>query len=227
MGRNFKNEDPVCRVCGNADVTFLCFTENEHSYSTELNHYKCNNCGSVFVGNKVESEELSVAYETLNSKDYYEDIEMENKKKMNTAIVYLDESIEKQSKIIDIGTGNGLFVKLLNKAGYMNISAHEIKGSDLSKIEKYTKQIYQDFDYSSIPSKKFDATTMLDVLEHVLDPQFLINSISRILKEDGIIYFHTPVVSRTDIFMHFLLNIMLKHKNAELYILPSQLPNRK
>ena len=84
MSRNIINEHPVCRVCSNADVTFLCFTENEHSYSTELNHYKCNNCGSVFVGNKVESEELVVAYATLSNddqKDYYKEIEIENKKK--------------------------------------------------------------------------------------------------------------------------------------------------
>ena len=104
---------------------------------------------------------------------------------MNAAMDHLKRSIEKQSEIIDIGTGNGLFVKLLNKAGYKNISAHEIKDLDLSKIKKYTKQIYQDFDYSSIPSSKFDAITMLDVLEHVLDPQFLVNSMYRILKEDG------------------------------------------
>ena len=58
---------------------------------------------------------------------------------------------------------------------------------------------------------------MLDVLEHVLDPQFLINSVSRILKEDGIIYFHTPVVTRTDIFMHYLLKLPLINKVAVIW----------
>ena len=220
MSSNIINEHPVCRVCNNADVTFLCSTDNEHSYSRVLNHYKCNNCGSVFVGNKVKSEELVVAYGTLtndNQNNYYKEIEIENTKKMNTAIVHLEASIEKKSEIIDIGTGNGLFLKLLNKAGYTNISGHEIKGLDLSKIKKYAKQIHQDFDYSSIPSRKFDAATMLDVLEHVLDPQFLINSVSRILKEDGIIYFHTPVVTRSDIFMHFLLKLPLIRNVAVIW----------
>jgi len=217
MGNNFVDEQTACRVCDYAQISFLCFTENEHSSSTKLNHYKCNNCGSVFVGNKIESEELGVAYGTLNTKDYYEDIEIENKKKMKTAIVHLDELIGKKSEVIDIGTGDGLFVKLLNKAGYINISAHEISGSDLSKIEKYAKQIYQDFDYSSIPSGKFDATIMLDVLEHVPAPQFLIDSMSRILKENGIIYFHTPVVTKTDIFMHYLHKLPLLKKVAVIW----------
>ena len=74
MGINSTQEQTVCRVCDNAEITFLCFTENEHSYSTKLNHYKCKNCGSVFVGNKVESQELEVAYATLNTEDYYENI---------------------------------------------------------------------------------------------------------------------------------------------------------
>jgi len=217
MSSKISNKHSFCRVCKNFDVTFLCSTENEHSYSRVLNHYKCNDCGTVFVGNKVEPEELGVAYATLNNKDYYEEIEVENKKKMNTAIFNLEGAIEKQSEIIDIGTGNGLFVKLLNKKGYINISAHEIKGSDLSKIKKYAKQIYQDFDYSSIPSRNFDVATMLDVVEHVIDPQFLINSAYRILKEDGKIYFHTPVVTRTDILMHFLLKLPLIKKIAVIW----------
>ena len=136
---------------------------------------------------------------------------------MQTAISHLNELIDKISEIIDIGTGNGLFVKLLNKKGYINISAHEIRGSDLSKIEKYAKQIYQDFDYSSIPSGVFDAAIMLDVLEHVPVPRFLIDSISRILKDNGIIYFHTPVVTKTDKFMHYLLKLPLFKKIAVIW----------
>ena len=78
MGNNFINEQPVCRVCDNVGVKFLCYTENEHSSTKKLNHYRCNNCGSVFVGNKVESEELGHAYATLDTKDYYANIEIEN-----------------------------------------------------------------------------------------------------------------------------------------------------
>ena len=84
MSSNILNKHSLCRVCKNYDVTFLCSTENERSYSRVLNHYKCNDCGTVFVGNKVESEELVAAYTTLNNdeqKEYYKEIEIENKKK--------------------------------------------------------------------------------------------------------------------------------------------------
>ena len=64
---------------------------------------------------------------------------------------------------------------------------------------------------------------MLDVLEHVLAPQFLIDSMSRILKENGIIYFHTPVVTKTDIFMHYLLKLPLLRIwiNVDLFLIVS------
>ena len=35
---------------------------------------------------------------------------------------------------------------------------------------------------------------------------------SRILKKDGVIYFHTPVVTKTDRIMHFLLKLPLLKK---------------
>jgi len=100
MANNFLNEETTFRVCGNLEIKFLCFTENEHSSSTILKHYKCKNCGSVFVGNKIDSEELGVAYSTLNIKDYYKDIEIENKNKMKTAISYLGEIIEKNLRLL-------------------------------------------------------------------------------------------------------------------------------
>jgi len=206
-----------CRVCDSHNIVYLCDTYNEHSKTTTMSHYRCNECGSVFVGNDVESEELSVAYSTLDSKEYYEEIESENRKKMATAIGHLQDLISKNDSIIDIGTGNGLFVELLNEAGFENVSAHEIQGSDLSNIKEITNHIYHDFDYSSIPSNHFNAVTLLDVIEHVIDPRYLINMCGRILKRDGVIYFHTPVVTKTDRLMHYLQKVPVLKKAGTIW----------
>ena len=201
-----------CRVCGSRHVVYLCDTYNEHSKTTTISNYKCNDCGSVYVGNDIDSEELGVAYSTLNAKKYYEEIESENQKKMATAIEHLRELISKNDSIIDIGTGNGSFVQLLNEAGFENVFAHEIQGSDLSNIKQVASHIYEDFDYSSIPSNNFDAVTLLDVAEHVVNPRYLMDTCNRILKIGGVIYFHTPVVTRTDRLMHFLQRVPVLKK---------------
>lgn len=207
-----------CRVCDASNIDYLCDTHNKHSSETPLiKHYRCTTCGSVFVGNNITSEELGVAYLTLDSKKYYKEIESENIKKMNAAIEYLKTVVPHNVSIIDIGAGNGLFVELLRKTGYSDVSAHEIKGSDLSRIDSIASCIYQDFDYTTIPSDKFEVVTLLDVVEHVIEPQYLIKMCARILKNDGLIYFHTPVVTNTDRFMHFLLRFPILKKIGTIW----------
>ncbi|MBK8467141.1 MAG: class I SAM-dependent methyltransferase [Chloracidobacterium sp.] len=159
------------------------------------------------MGNEITSKELGEAYSTLDSTSYYADIEAENREKMATAITHLDSFISKSDSVIDIGTGNGMFVEMLHENGYSDVSAHEIKGSDLSGIADIATHIYQDYDYSAVPSAAFNAATLLDVVEHVPDPAYLIGACSRILKKDGFVYFHTPVVTRTDRVMHFVQKI--------------------
>ena len=193
-----------CRVCGYNNAVHLCNTHNEHSHTTVLRHYRCVACGSVFVGNHIDGAELGIAYSTLDTHKYYEEIERENRKKMATAIKHLKELIPQSSSIIDIGTGNGLFVEMLSNVGFKSVSAHEILGSDLSRIRDIACHIYQDFDYQSIPSNSFEVATLLDVLEHVVEPKYLIQTCGRILKPNGMIYIHTPIVTRTDRIMHLL-----------------------
>ncbi len=169
-----------------------------------MNNFRCKECGCVFVANTITNDELGQAYSTLDSDSYYADIEVENRDKMMTAIKHLDSYISKKASIIDIGTGNGLFVKILCESGFTDVSAHEINGSDLSAITNIATHVYQDQDYRTIPSDRFDAATLLDVVEHVPDPSYLIEECSRILRKNGIIYFHTPVVTLTDRMMHFI-----------------------
>jgi len=201
-----------CRVCKSVAVGYLCDTQNEHSATSPLSHYRCRNCGSVFVGNDVQGEELGVAYSILDSGGYYKEIESENRMKMVSTIRDLKTILRSDSSILDVGTGNGLFVELLHQNGFTDISAHEIPGGDLAKITKIARKIYEDFDYTSIASGSFDAVTLLDVVEHVPDPSYLLGMCHRILKPGGVIYFHTPVVTRIDRLMHRLQKLPVVRK---------------
>jgi SAM-dependent methyltransferase len=207
MNTNGHQTIGACRVCDSPDVEFLCETPNEHSVTTTIDNFRCRECGCVFVGNIISSEELGQAYSSLDSTSYYADIATENRQKMAAAIEHLNEFASKGDSIIDIGTGNGMFVQMLTENGFLDVSAHEIKGSDLSLITEIASHIYQDHDYGSIPSESFGSATLLDVVEHVPVPAHLINACSRILKAGGYIYFHTPVVTRTDRVTHFVQKI--------------------
>jgi 2-polyprenyl-3-methyl-5-hydroxy-6-metoxy-1,4-benzoquinol methylase len=81
-------------------------------------------------------------------------------------------------------------------------SGHEISGHNMSKLRMVVDRIYIDTDYLSVPDGSFDAVTMLDVLEHVPDPQATVLACARILRPGGLLYLHTPCVSRLDGIMH-------------------------
>lgn len=191
-----------CRVCGSADAEFLCITHNEHSQTSELKNFRCRDCGTVFIGNRVTPDELGVAYGSLDSARYYREIEGENSKKMASSLRDLERLVGRSAAVLDVGTGNGRFVEMARQAGFTGVSAHEIAGADLSRIHGLAQAIYQDHDYGTIPDRAFDCVALLDVAEHVPDVDHLFRNCRRILREGGILYIHTPVVTRVDRAMH-------------------------
>ncbi|MGH8459970.1 MAG: class I SAM-dependent methyltransferase [Stenotrophobium sp.] len=192
-----------CKLCGNASHR-LCELDNPSSATRVLDIYRCTGCGIVFVGNKITSAELSQAY-NHDWSDYYKTIEYENRRKMLHSIDDIRRLASNDAVVLDIGAGSGMFTQEFYKAGFKRLAAHEIPGSKLQHLEAIGCKIYQDFDYQCLPSDSFDVVTLLDVVEHVVDPQFLLDACYRVLKPGGVVYFHTPVVAFMDRVMHGLL----------------------
>ena len=212
------DQDVACRVCGSANAKFICETPNEHGVVDTIRNYSCRDCGIAFVGNRFTHAELGAAYATLGSGEYYKEIRLENREKMRTATMNLKKFADADSAIIDIGTGNGEFIRVLTEYGFTNVSGHEIPNEDLEEVSDLAAALYQDHDYSSVPSGQFDVVTLLDVVEHVPDPQFLMDQCFRMLKPGGHIYFHTPVVTRTDRAMHRLAKLPGASKIAKAWL---------
>lgn len=193
---------PSCKICSGPS-RFLCATPNEHSRTRTILHYRCSECGLVFVGNDFDNEELGQAYSTLDQASYYDDIRVENRRKMQSCIDDLTRLVTRESRILDLGTGDGEFLDMLRSAGFTQVAGHEIPGSpDLSRFTQLGCTLYRDFDYSTVPSGNFDVVTLLDVAEHVPDPGFLFRSCHRMLADGGTVYLHTPVVTPLDRLMH-------------------------
>ncbi len=99
------------------------------------------------------------------------------------------------ARVLDIGCGGGLLTNTLAKEG------HVVTGIDLSEtsleIAKAHDQLnqvtYLKADAYHLPFKEesFDAVCAMDVLEHVEHPERVIAEASRVLKPNGIFFFHT------------------------------------
>lgn len=159
----------------------------------------------MFVGNALTTDELAEAYGSLDVGAYFQEIRAENDRKMETALGHLRElGIGTEAALLDVGTGDGRFLEKCHEAGFRDLAGHEIPGSAVERARALEIPIHEDHDYGSIPRGRHDCVTLLDVVEHVLDPAALFEACARALRPGGLVYFHTPVVTQLDRLMHVL-----------------------
>jgi SAM-dependent methyltransferase len=207
-----------CRICNNEENNQL-YTIKEMMYgSNELFHYfECNNCkclqiekipesiasyylNDYYSFSKFNESKYKGGYGKFKLKKY--ESSLKPKGIVNNIFRFLfhenryDElrqfNINKESRILDVGTGNGEFLYPLYQLGHKNVLgidpylSQDIIYSNGLKIEK--KSIF------SI-STGWDLITYNHVFEHLESPQKEIERISEILNPDGVCVISIPTVS--------------------------------
>ena len=120
-------------------------------------------------------------------------------KKKILSLFNIDPNISdplKNISILDIGCGGGLLCEPLNRLGA------EVTGLDASKTNievarLHAKQMNLNIDYiNSSPEnykfkKKFDVILNMEIVEHVANVDFFIQSCSEMIKKDGLMFVST------------------------------------
>ena len=91
-----------------------------------------------------------------------------------------------QAKILEVGAGNGYFVKYLRE--HYRAASKIIAIDPFSSSKEVEKIGIEDFS----PKEKFDVIILLDVFEHFQDASSLLNQLNRLLSEDGILLLKVP-----------------------------------
>lgn len=102
---------------------------------------------------------------------------------------------EAKVEILDVGCGAGFLTNEFALKGYP-ITGVDLSGESLKVAGNYdkTKSVkYLEADALQLPfaDGSFDVVTCMDFLEHVKNPELYIREISRVLKPDGVFFFHT------------------------------------
>jgi len=120
-------------------------------------------------------------------------------KNNKTYIQYTDDRLKKiikivvslrPTKILDIGCGSGYLINELSKS-----IKSEFYGVDVYSENKRSDWVYKKADITKgIPFEdgQFDCVVCGEVIEHIPNPDFLLNEINRILKKDGYLIISTP-----------------------------------
>lgn len=98
-----------------------------------------------------------------------------------------------KGKLLDIGSFAGQLLRHAKERGF------EPHGAELNpKLAKFTREklgfnVFQgEFQCLDIKGQEFDAITIIDVLEHLVDPMTVIETISGGLRKNGIAYIKVP-----------------------------------
>ena len=108
--------------------------------------------------------------------------------KLNRFMRWVSTQVPKGALVLDAGSGEGRFSHLFSHTRYFGVDlAVGDSDWDYSNLHVITNLAQLPF-----PRHTYDAVICTQVLEHVPDPQSILNEISRVLKVGGYLYLTAP-----------------------------------
>jgi len=191
----------TCNYCGSYDHLTV-----NHGPDLLLNRpgnytlVRCLYCGLIYQNPQLTLEEMSDHYPD-NYDPFREDIRTDT-----SLIRRIDASYglqrrrrlfmkyaSRQGRILDVGCATGLFLNAMSNHGW------QVTGVELSPYAAaYAQRVFKlkvivgALEAARFPDTYFDAVTLWDTLEHVIDPKGTLSEIYRILQPGGMLALSLP-----------------------------------
>jgi 2-polyprenyl-6-hydroxyphenyl methylase/3-demethylubiquinone-9 3-methyltransferase len=177
-------------------------------------------------------------FNTLASEWWDEDGELQTLHDINpTRLAYIEDHIDlTDKKILDVGCGGGLLSEAMASNGGL-VTGIDISEGLIEVANEHSQQANLNIsyvcttieDFSSEYENTFDTITCMELLEHVPDPQSVINACMHLLKPGGLLFLSTinrnlKSYLQTKIAAEYILKLLPAgtHEYAK-YIRPSEL----
>ncbi len=193
------DSNSICGYCGQTDHRICYPTYDIFGNNYEICH--CNSCKAYFLSPRPNEELLAKAYNT----DYYGSSEEKFEGLFEKAMDYfrkrrakrLCKYLDYKASVLDIGCGNGRFLKKLLKYGDYELNGIELEGNAAKRASlipeiKLKIGVIEENDF---PQESMDAITMFQVFEHLTEPQKTLKIIHKILKKNGILVMSFPNIA--------------------------------
>lgn len=178
-----------CNLCGHRAAKVL-ITKNGYDV------VRCLSCGLVFVANPPSTSELAKLYSSSsNYHARFEDSSGDFRRDCVVARKHLEllEKYMQKGRLLDVGCAAAFFLK------EAEADAWEACGIEISSMTANIARTRHGLDVrtgvleeDTFPPDWFDAVTLWDVLEHMVDPKHTMSIVNSILKVRGIVVISTP-----------------------------------
>jgi 2-polyprenyl-3-methyl-5-hydroxy-6-metoxy-1,4-benzoquinol methylase len=183
-----------CPLCSSENISIHLKTADYFLSKEEFSLFKCNECGFIFtqdhpdnagIGRYYDSDEYLSHSETKSG--LFSSIYRLSRRMMLGRKVKIVSKLSglKKGSILDIGSGTGHFLNVLQKAGW-NVRGVEINDKARQySISEFGLEILDPVKLQAFEPGSFDCITLWHVLEHFQDPFSYAQEILRLLKPGG------------------------------------------
>jgi len=197
-------ENSICLVCGTIIQAILGRRGNREYSGADpdafphvyTNVVKCLKCGFIFCNPKIKGLD-HLEQDHYNDPDAYQVFIKSNVFSIFQIGKKLLRKFKPSGCLLDVGAGKGDFVFLAKSLGYAAKGIEpSVRFCDYAR-KQYRVDVRHGYlgDAEHFKGEKFDVITMFHVLEHVINPQKLLSDVSKMLKDDGVIYVEVPNAS--------------------------------
>ncbi len=184
----------VCDLCGKNGRKLFLKNITTWDHSGVFNLVKCTYCNLIYLYPRPDSAQINKYY----SKDNYWNWDLNGEsviwRDKNFKILYdLIFNKKNKGKILDIGTGTGIFLTKFEENGW------DVVGTELSLFAfKNTSNMYKidmkegDFLRLKFEKADFDVITLNHVLEHLYSPRKTLLKVNKKLKSGGLLVITLP-----------------------------------
>jgi 2-polyprenyl-3-methyl-5-hydroxy-6-metoxy-1,4-benzoquinol methylase len=165
----------------------LCYSRNFKKMRKYSEHFlsKCKACSFVFSYKIPEKFELDALY---NGYGYYEKFSTLNINRYDKLLTEFNK-YKQTNKILDYGCGNGYFLERAQLQGWNTFGIEYDKYASEQCVKKNITMIAEN---ESSLYEKFDIVFISEVIEHVISPKQVIETINKYLRKKGLLYITTP-----------------------------------
>lgn len=192
-------EQVMCNLCGRDEGE--PYHRERLPYFDEMLDFqivRCRHCGLVYTNPRLADH--NVAY-LLGSSDNPEEIERHGQAKAAVFVGALNEIERLQQRsgnktggrLLDVGCGSGHFLAAARKRGFKVCGIEPACVSANYGVEKFGLEVIgKNILDVDLPAESFDVITAWDVIEHVADPQAVLERCADWLRPGGIMALRFP-----------------------------------
>lgn len=184
-----------CDLCGADDTRPLIdLKSHDKSLNTVFHLVRCNSCGLAYINPQPTQSSLQAFYSRwfagVNASvvNRFQQVEKGVYEQMLSVI---KTTTPNGVKLLDWGCGVGGFLQFATAKGYDSLGV-DYSDNAVRYINESLGLKAQWRINPSFSNETFDIVTMLDVLEHVVNPLELLSELHRVLKRGGVIIMRVP-----------------------------------